>query len=110
MTSTARHQSPTTVLAVGQPCTCLAEVEAWIDEVGPVLGALAARRSAPSAGQRRWMAEQARIAVEALLLIDAEAFEVEAVDAPCPRLGWLHVQAARALEACRVAAPEALAA
>lgn len=89
------------------PALAIDEIEAWLLEVGPIVRTLAPRSAEASPGRRRWLAAQVRQGAEALVLLEHEVYEAEAIDAPTHELHWLHVRVAALVEAAR---PRSLAA
>lgn len=75
------------------------EIDAWVDEVGPVLAALRRRTAPPSEGQRRWMAEQVAVGRSALTVLEAEAFDAEDRQLPLESILWAHTRVSALLEA-----------
>lgn len=77
---------------------CVEEIEAWVDEVRPVLQALRSRGGAPSSGQQEWLAAQLRVAAEALDVLECDTFEAEAAGTPCDELRWVHTRVCAVLD------------
>ncbi len=83
------------------PGPCPDDIEAWLAEVGPVLSALRSTGRPSSSGQREWLAEQARIAAEAIDALECQSFETESAGSPCEELHWLHTRVCALLEGIR---------
>ncbi|MCU1499215.1 MAG: hypothetical protein JWM47_3168 [Acidimicrobiales bacterium] len=101
MTNSALHHPRSAVPASGVPALGVDEIEAWLYEVGPVVGALAPLGAGQSVGRRRWLATQVRYGAQALLDLEWQVCEAEAVDAPTHELHWLHTRVAALVEAAR---------
>jgi hypothetical protein len=106
MSTTTPHQHDHDVPAADPALACPEEVEAWLDEVQPVVAALRHRTAPPSNGQHRWMADLIAACDVALDHLQCEADDVAGVDGPCHDLHWLHTRVSALLEAARALGPE----
>lgn len=107
MTSTASAPllSVAPAAALAATCTdtpaCLAEVEAWLLEVAPVVAALRQATPSPSPGQHRWLVRLADDALRALDLLEDAEREAQAHDEPTDHVEWLHTRVSSALQGAR---------
>lgn len=101
MSTTTSHQHDHAVPAPDPALACTEDLEAWLDEVTPVVEALRHRTAPPSSGQRRWMADLAAACDRALDHLQCEADDLTALDGPCHELHWLHTRVTALVEATR---------
>lgn len=101
MTTAAVSQTRPTVSVAARTPVGIDEIEAWLYEVGPIVRALAPQRAVASVGRRRWLATQVRLGAEALVFLEGELYEAEALDHPAHELHWLHGRVAALVDAAR---------
>lgn len=96
--TTARLPHPRTAHRLLRSSPTPVEIEAWLDEVRPVLLALQRSGGSPSSGQQRWLAEQAQTAAAAIDALDCDTFAGDLAGSPCLELEWLHTRVCAALD------------